>query len=120
MNSRERAAILLTVLPKLNSTLQLQIQIHEPLKQHIVMDYNLEVLSKEEGKPYISEKLIGAGCNQTIFEEAAVEAILYATNGKPRHINKYRNMSILLGGNHKANFITTNIVMQAINDCELG
>ena len=118
MDSRDRAAILLAGLPKLNSTLQLQI--HEPLKQRIVMNYNLEGLSKEEGKTYISEKLIGAGCNQTIFEEAAVEAILNAADGTPRLINKYCNMSMLLGDTHKANLITTNIVMQAINDCELG
>ena len=118
MDSRDRAAILLAGLPKLNSTLQLQI--HEPLKQRIVMNYNLEGLSKEEGKTYISEKLIGAGCNQTIFEEAAVEAILNAADGTPRLINKYCNMSMLLGDSHKANLITTDIVMQAINDCELG
>ena len=118
MDSRDRAAILLAGLPKLNSTLQLQI--HEPLKQRIVMNYNLEGLSKEEGKTYISEKLIGAGCNQTIFEEAAVEAILNAADGTPRLINKYCNMSMLLGDTHKANLITTDIVMQAMNDCELG
>lgn len=118
MDSRDRAAILLAGLPKLNSTLQLQI--HEPLKQRIVMNYNLEGLSKEEGKTYISEKLIGAGCNQTIFEEAAIEAILNAADGTPRLINKYCNMSMLLGDSQKANLITTDIVMQAINDCELG
>ena len=118
MDSSDRAAILLAGLPKLNSTLQLQI--HEPLKQRIVMNYNLEGLSKEEGKTYISEKLIGAGCNQTIFEEAAVEAILNAADGTPRLINKYCNMSMLLGDTHKANLITTDIVMQAMNDCELG
>ena len=118
MDSRDRAAILLAGLPKLNSTLQLQI--HEPLKQRIVMNYNLEGLSKEEGKTYISEKLIGAGGNQPIFEEAAVEAILNAADGTPRLINKYCNMSMLLGDTHKANLITTDIVMQAMNDCELG
>jgi len=118
MDSRDRAAILLVGLPKLNSTLGLQI--HEPLKQRIIMNYNLDGLSKEEGKIYISEKLIGAGCNQTIFEDAAIEAILNAADGTPRLINKYCNASMLLGDNNKANLITYNIVMQAINDCELG
>ena len=118
MDSRDRAAILLAGLPKLNSTLQLQI--HEPLKQRIVMNYNLEGLSKEEGRTYIEEKLKGAGCNQTIFEDAAVEAILNAADGTPRLINKYCNAAMLLGDSSKANIITTDIVMQAINDCELG
>ena len=118
MDSRDRAAILLAGLPKINSTLGLQA--HEPLKQRIVMNYNLEGLSKEEGKTYISEKLIGAGCNQTIFEDAAIEAILNASDGTPRLINKYCNAAMLLGDSNKANLITTDIVMQAINDCELG
>ncbi len=118
MDSRDRAAILLVGLPKLNSTLQLQI--HEPLKQRIIMNYNLEGLSKEEGKTYISEKLIGAGCNQTIFDDAAIEAILNAADGTPRLINKYCNASMLIGDSSKANLITSDIVMQAINDCELG
>ena len=118
MDSRDRAAILLAGLPKLNSTLQLQI--HEPLRQRIVMNYNLEGISKDEGKNYILEKLKGAGCNQVIFEDAAIEAILNAADGTPRLINKYCNASMLIGDSNKANLITTEIVMQALNDCELG
>ena len=118
MDSRDRAAILLAGLPALNSTLGLQI--HEPLKQRIVMNYNLEGLSKDEGRTYIEEKLNGAGCNQTIFEDAAIEAILNAADGTPRLINKYCNAAMLLGDSSKTNLITTDIIMQAINDCELG
>lgn len=118
MDSRDRAAILLAGLPKLNSTLTLQI--HEPLRQRIVMNYNLEGLTKEEGKTYILEKLKGADCNQTVFEDAAIEAILNAADGTPRLINKYCNASMLIGDNGRANLITIDIVMQAINDCELG
>lgn len=118
MDCRDRAAILLAGLPKLNSTLGLGI--HEPLKQRIVMNYNLEGLTKEEGHNYITEKLKGAGCNQTVFEDAAMEAILNAADGTPRMINKYCNQSMLIGDSNKANLITTDIVMQAINDCELG
>lgn len=118
MDSRDRAAILLAGLPKLNSTLTLQI--HERLRQRIVMNYNLEGLTKEEGKTYILEKLKGAGCNQTVFEDAAIEAILNAADGTPRLINKYCNASMLIGDNGRANLITIDIVMQAINDCELG
>lgn len=72
------------------------------------------------GKTYIHEKLKGAGCNQTIFEEASIEAILNAADGTPRMINKYCNASMLIGDSKKADLITTDITMQAINDCELG
>ncbi|SES41747.1 hypothetical protein SAMN04487884_1461, partial [Butyrivibrio fibrisolvens] len=65
-------------------------------------------------------KLKGAGCNQNIFDDAAIEAILNAADGTPRLINKYCNASLLIGDSNKANLITTDIVMQAVNDCELG
>ena len=68
---------------KLDDELQEQIR-HEPLKQRIVMNYNLEGLTKDEAHLYVSEKLKGAGCNQTVFEEAAVEAVINAADGIPR------------------------------------
>lgn len=118
MDSRDRAAILLAGLPKLNATLNLGV--HEPLRQRIVMNYNLEGMSKDEGHYYISEKLKGASCNQTIFENAAIEAILNAADRTPRQINKYCNTCMLIGDSNKATTITTDIVMQAVSECELG
>jgi type II secretory pathway predicted ATPase ExeA len=118
MDSRDRAVILLAGLPQLNNTLRLGI--HEPLRQRIVMNYNLDGLSKDEGRLYIQEKLKGAGCTQTVFEENAVEAILNAANGTPRIINKLCNASLLVGNSTNLNIITADAVMQAISDCELG
>ena len=118
MDSRDRAVILLAGLPQLNSTLRLSA--HEPLRQRIVMNYNLEGISKEEGRQYILEKLKGAGCNQTVFEDAAIEAVLNAADGTPRMINKFCNSSMLIGDAQKANLITAEIVMKAVNDSELG
>jgi len=118
MDSRDRAAILLAGLPQLNSTLRLSI--HEPLRQRIVMNYNLDGLTKEEGRLYISEKLKGAGCSHEVFNENAVEAILNAADGTPRIINKLCNASLLVGDSNQANLIDASIVMQAINDSELG
>lgn len=118
MDSRDRAAVLLAGLPQLNSTLRLGI--HEPFRQRIVMNYNVEGLSKEEGRFYISEKLKGAGCNQPVFEENAMEAVLNAADGIPRMINKLCNASLLIGDSSKVNLINADIVMQAVNDCEFG
>jgi type II secretory pathway predicted ATPase ExeA len=118
MDSRDRAVILLAGLPQLNNTLCLGI--HEPLRQRIVMNYNLDGLSKDEGRLYIQEKLKGAGCTQTVFEENAIEAILNAANGTPRIINKLCNASLLVGNSTNLNIITSDAVMRAISDCELG
>ena len=84
------------------------------------MNYNLEGLSREEGKQYILGKLKGAGCNQLVFEDATIEAILNAADGIPRLINKFCNSAMLIGDSKKCDFITTDIVMQAVNDSELG
>ena len=48
MDSRDRAVILLAGQPQLNNTLRLNA--HEPLRQRLVMNYNMEGLSKEEGR----------------------------------------------------------------------
>ena len=94
MDSKDRAAILLTGLPTLNSTLKLGI--HEPLRQRIVMNYEIGGLTKEEGRQYISEKLKNAGCNQHVFEDNAIEAVLNAADGTPRMINKLCNACLPL------------------------
>lgn len=54
------------------------------------------------------------------FEDAAIEALLNTADGTPRLINKYCNTCMLIGDSNKATLITTDIVMQAINDYELG
>ena len=118
MDSKDRAVVLLSGLPQLNSTLRLSI--HEPFRQRIVMNYNLEGMTKAEGHSYVAAKLNGAGCTQTVFEDNALEAILNAANGTPRMINKLCNASLLVGNSSNLNIITADAVMQAINDCELG
>mgnify|MGYP003527022511 FL=1 len=118
MDSRDRAVVLLAGLPLLNATLRLTI--HEPFRQRIVMNYNMEGISKEEGRTYISKKLAGAGCHHTVFEDAAVEAILNAADGTPRIINKLCNACLLIGDSSNAATIHAAIAMQAVNDCELG
>lgn len=118
MDSRDRAVILLVGLPQLNNTLQLSI--HEPLRQRIIMNYNVDGYSKEEGRAYIEWKLKKAGCTDPVFDDAAIEAILNASDGTARMISKLCNASLVIGHSHSTNRITADIVMQAINDSTLG
>ena len=118
MDSRDRAVILLVGLPQLNNTLQLTI--HEPLRQRIIMNYNLEGYSKEEGREYIAKKLKGAGCEQPVFDDSAIEAILNGSDGTARVISKLCNASMVIGNSQGQNLITAETVMQAINECTLG
>ena len=118
MDSRDRAVILLVGLPQLNNTLQLSI--HEPLRQRIIMNYNIDGYSKEEGRAYIEWKLKKAGCTDPVFDDAAIEAILNASDGTARVISKLCNASLVIGHSQTADRITSDIVMQAINDSTLG
>lgn len=51
LDSLARVVILPVGLPQLNNTLQLSI--HEPLRQRIIMNYNIDGYSKEKGRAYI-------------------------------------------------------------------
>lgn len=118
MDSSDKAIVLLAGLPQLNNTLNLNV--HEPLRQRITMNYHLDGLTKEEGKQYILQKLDRAGCHIQVFEEAALEALVNAANGIPRMLNKLANQSLLIGNSTNKNIIDTETVLQAINDIELG
>ncbi len=114
MDSRDRAVILLVGLPQLNHTLQLAI--HEPLRQRIIMNYNIDGYTKEEGRAYIDSKLKGAGCSQEVFDDSAIEAILNASDGTARMISKLCNSSLVIGNSQNISIITADTVMQAINE----
>ena len=117
MDSSDKAVVLLVGLPQLINTLNLNA--HEPLRQRITMNYNLDGLSKQEAKTYILDKLKKAGCQTQVFEENALEALINASNGIPRIINKIANQSLLIGNSDNKNMIDSETVLKAINDIEL-
>ena len=118
MDSRDPAIVLLVGQPRLNMTLNQNT--HESLRQRIVMNYHMGGISKEEGRRYITAKLEGAGCRQTVFDENAVEAILNAANGTPRMINKLCNRSMMIGASFGQNIINAETVGKAVEDTQLG
>ena len=118
MDSKDRAIILLVGLPQIIHTLSMGM--HEPLRQRIIMNYNIDGYTKEEGREYIHAKLKGAGCTQPVFDEAAEEAILNAADGTARMISKLCNESLVVGNSRSQNLITVDTVMQAINESTLG
>lgn len=117
MDSKDRAVVLLAGLPQLNNTMRLNV--HEPLRQRIVMNYDMEGLNKEETREYILRKMERASCKQTVFEETALEAVINAGNGTMRIINRICDNCLLLGYHNKKERIDTEIVMKAVNDMEL-
>lgn len=118
MDSRDRAVVLLCGLGQLNNTLRLSV--HEPLRQRLVMNFHMEGMTKDEGRNFIHAKLAGAGCGHPVFDEAAIEAVLNASDGTPRVICRLCSQSLLCADAKKLDLIDADTVMQAVNDCELG
>lgn len=118
MDSRDRAIVLLAGLPQLNHTLNLGI--HEPLRQRITMNYNMEGFSKPESIQYIQDKLRAVHCTQRIFDDNALEALANAANGIPRLLNKLANSCLVIADSRNSDHVDTDTVMQAVNDCQLG
>ena len=117
MDSVNRAMVLLAGLPQPLTTLNLNV--HEPLRQRITMNYNIAPLTQEEVKTYILEKLKSANCRQEVFEKNALEAIANASNGTPRMIDKIVNASLLVGNQLNQNIIVSDTVMNAVNEIQL-
>lgn len=117
MDSINRGMVLLTGLPQLNNTLNLNA--HEPLRQRITMNYNMSPLTQEEVRSYILEKLKAANCHQEVFEKNALEAIANASNGTPRMIDKIVNASLMMGASMNQNIIISDTIMHAVNDMQL-
>ena len=114
MDSQDRAIVLLTGLPQLKHTLRLNA--HEALRQRIVMSYEMEGLSKAEGRSYIAEKLKSAGSSFPVFEDSAVEAILNKANGIPRVVNTLCSSCLRIADSQGLKTVSAETAVAAIDD----
>lgn len=117
MDSKNYAILILTGQPVLNSTLSMQI--HEALKQRIVINYNFQGLSNEEVKTYVISRMELSGVKQGIFEDNALEAVSGCCNGGIRKLNNLIHKALMIGCEQKVQQITTEIIMDAQNEIEL-
>ena len=114
MDSQDRAIILLTGLPQLKHTLRLNA--HEALRQRIVMSYEMEGLSKAEGRSYIADKLKSAGSTFLVFEDSAVETILNKANGIPRIVNTLCSSCLRIADSQALKTVSAETAIMAIDD----
>jgi hypothetical protein len=86
MDSAHYLTLLLVGEPLLRRTLSLQM--HEPLRQRIAVQYHLDGLSREELDAYLAHQLKAAGVTQPLLDETARQALYQATKGILRKVNK--------------------------------
>src|SRR5207253_4214814 len=84
MDSSHYLPLLLVGQPLLRRTLSLQM--HEPLRQRIAVQYHLEGLTRDELDAYLAHQLKAAGISQPLFDDTARQALYQATKGILRKV----------------------------------
>lgn len=111
MDSFHYLTLLLVGQPLLRRTLSLQM--HEPLRQRIAVQYHLQGLSRDELDAYLAHQLKAAGVSQPLFDETARQALYQATKGILRRVNSIALTALRLAASHKATVVDESILLNA-------
>ncbi len=117
MDSSHYLTLLLIGEPLLRRTLSLQM--HEPLRQRIAVQYHLDGLSREELDGYLAQQLKAAGIGQPLFDETARQALYQATKGILRKVNKLALTALRLAAARKLQVVNEAILLDATSEALL-
>jgi general secretion pathway protein A len=117
MDSSHYLTLLLVGQPLLRRTLSLQM--HEPLRQRIAVQYHLEGLTRDELDAYLAHQLKAAGVSQPLFDEAARQGLYQATKGILRKINKLAMTALRLAAARKTSVVNEAILLDATSEAML-
>ena len=117
MDSSRYLTLLLVGQPLLRRTLSLQM--HEPLRQRIAVQYHLEGFSREELDAYLAHQLKAAGIAQPLFDDTARQALYQATKGIPRKVNKLALTALRLAAARKEATVGEAILLDATTEALL-
>lgn len=117
MDSKDCFSLVLIGQPVLNNILDKQI--HEALKQRIVINYNFEGLSEVEAIDYIHSRLSISGASPKIFDDNAALAAYRSCAGSIRRLNMILTKALIMGAQHEKNVIDTDIIMATANEISL-
>lgn len=99
---------------------QLSLQINEPLRQRITINYGFKGLDKEEIGLYLSTLLKTAGITEPLFTPDAVEAIASFSGGLPRKVNNLAEKGLLVGCQKKVRAIDAEIIQTVQEDAAIA
>ena len=117
MDSKNYAILLLSGQPTLNNTLSMQV--HEALRQRIVINYNMQGLNAEEVVDYAKDRMRICGVSREVFEAAALEAASGYCSGSIRTLNTLLHRALIIGCEQKRDTVGTEVVMDAANEIDL-
>ncbi|OGO86083.1 MAG: hypothetical protein A2Y22_08795 [Clostridiales bacterium GWD2_32_59] len=117
MDSKNYASLILTGQSVLNHTLSKQV--HEALKQRVVINYNFNGISKDEVEKYISSRFALCGVHNKVFDDNAISSLHACSGGSVRKLNSVIERCLIIAYSQNKNTIDTDIVMAAQNETEL-
>ena len=117
MDSSRYLTLLLVGQPLLRRTLSLQM--HEPLRQRIAVQYHLEGLTREELDAYLAHQLKAAGVTLPLFDDTARQALYQATKGILRKVNKLALTALRLAASRKESTVGESILLDATTEALL-
>ena len=117
MDSKNYAILLLSGQPTLNNTLSMQI--HEALRQRVVINYNMQGLNAKEVEDYVKDRMRICGVRREVFEPAALEAAYGYCSGSIRILNTLLHRALIIGCEQKREIVGTEVVMDAANEIDL-
>jgi general secretion pathway protein A len=117
MDSSHYLTLLLVGQPLLRRTLSLQM--HEPLRQRIAVQYHLQGLSRDELDAYLAHQLKAAGVSQPLFDDTARQALYQATKGILRRVNSIALTALRLAASRKVTVVDESILLDAAGEALL-
>ena len=118
MDSKDYTILMLIGHPELKT--ELSKKAYESLQQRIIVNYNMNGLSREEVKNYIKTRFEIANVNTNIFKEDALNALYSCSKSSPRRLNNLVLNSLMLGFQNRINSIDSEIIMKAKGEMDLN
>ena len=94
-------------------------QIHDALRQRVVINYNMQGLTAEEVAGYAKDRMRLCGVGRDVFEPAALEAAYGYCSGSIRMLNTLLHRALIIGCEQKRDIVGTETVMDAANEIDL-
>jgi len=94
--------------------------VHEALRQRIVIHYSFSGLSDAETEQYLLHKLRIAGAAGSVLGEGTIPAIAGYSRGCPRLLDNLMNEALMLGAQLEKHSLDTETIMAAVNNLALA
>jgi type II secretory pathway predicted ATPase ExeA len=117
MDSHNPYILIMAAQPPIRAKLNLNV--HLPLRQRILVKYTLQGLKEDELGNYLATRLAFAGSNDQIFQEPSLSAIYSVSGGLPRVVNSLATNCLIYACQQGERYVDEECVYQAANELQV-